>query len=36
VVERWPAPVVGAAWGALLFLIVVTQGGSNAFIYFQF
>jgi alginate O-acetyltransferase complex protein AlgI len=36
VVERWPAPAVGAAWGALLFLIVVTQGGSDAFIYFQF
>jgi alginate O-acetyltransferase complex protein AlgI len=36
VVERWPAPAVGAAWGALLFLIVATQGGSDAFIYFQF
>jgi alginate O-acetyltransferase complex protein AlgI len=36
VVGRWPAAAVGAAWGALLFLIVATQGGSNAFIYFQF
>ena len=36
VVERWPAAAVGAVWGAMLFLIVITQGGSNAFIYFQF
>jgi D-alanyl-lipoteichoic acid acyltransferase DltB (MBOAT superfamily) len=35
-VSRWPAAVVGAAWGAMLFLIAITQGGGNAFIYFQF
>lgn len=34
--ERVPAPVLGVAWGVLLFLIVATQGTSNAFIYFQF
>lgn len=36
VVERIPASVVGIIWGAMLFLIAITQGGSNAFIYFQF
>lgn len=36
VVQRMPAAVVGAGWGVMLFLIVITQGGSNAFIYFQF
>ncbi len=35
-VQRWPAPVLGLAWGAMLWLIVTTQGGGNAFIYFQF
>ncbi len=35
-VQRWPAVLVGAAWGVMLFLIAITQGGSNAFIYFQF
>ena len=36
VAERWPAAAVGALWGAMLFLVVITQGGSDAFIYFQF
>ncbi|GMG86732.1 MBOAT family O-acyltransferase [Biformimicrobium ophioploci] len=27
---------LGNAWGVALFLIVITQGGSDAFIYFQF
>jgi alginate O-acetyltransferase complex protein AlgI len=36
VVERWPAPAVGVALGAMLFLLTITQGGSDAFIYFQF
>jgi D-alanyl-lipoteichoic acid acyltransferase DltB (MBOAT superfamily) len=35
-VSRWPAALVGSAWGAMLFLIAITQGGGNAFIYFQF
>lgn len=35
-VARLPGALVGLAWGAMLFLIVATQGGSNAFIYFQF
>lgn len=35
-VQRLPVPVIGAAWGAMLWLIVVMQGGGNAFIYFQF
>ncbi len=35
-VERIPATAFGLAWGAMLFLIAITQGGSSAFIYFQF
>lgn len=35
-VQRWPAALVGLAWGAMLWMIVTTQGGGNAFIYFQF
>ncbi len=35
-VQRWPTPLVGLAWGAMLWLIATTQGGGNAFIYFQF
>jgi alginate O-acetyltransferase complex protein AlgI len=35
-VARVPAPVVGLAFGLMLFLIAIAQGGSNAFIYFQF
>lgn len=33
---RVPAPAVGLAWGVMLFLVTITQGGSSAFIYFQF
>lgn len=36
VAQRLPAVAVGVVWAAMLFLIVITQGGSNAFIYFQF
>jgi alginate O-acetyltransferase complex protein AlgI len=36
VAERWPAGAVGALCGVMLFLIAITQGGSDAFIYFQF
>ncbi len=36
VAERLPAAAVGLIWGIMLFLIAITQGGSNAFIYFQF
>jgi hypothetical protein len=28
--------LTGGLWGAMLFLIAITQGGGNAFIYFQF
>ncbi len=35
-VARRPVVLVGLAWAAMLFLTVATQGGSNAFIYFQF
>ena len=35
-VARWPAAAVGAAWGLMLFVLAITQGGSDAFIYFQF
>jgi alginate O-acetyltransferase complex protein AlgI len=36
VVERMPPALVGAWWGGMLWAIVATQGGGNAFIYFQF
>lgn len=36
VVARLPVWLVGVVWGVMLFLIIITQGGSNAFIYFQF
>ncbi|MES3035469.1 MAG: MBOAT family O-acyltransferase [Gemmatimonadota bacterium] len=36
VAARVPAPAVGLAWGVMLFLVTITQGGSSAFIYFQF
>lgn len=36
VVGRMPAWFTGVVWGALLTLIIITQGGSDAFIYFQF
>ena len=36
VAERTSPVLVGMAWGTMLFLIAITQGGSSAFIYFQF
>jgi len=36
VVARLPAWVAGVAWGVMIVLIIITQGGSDAFIYFQF
>jgi len=36
VVARTPAAVVAIVWGVLAFLIVISQGGGSAFIYFQF
>ena len=35
-VARLPAAATGVLWGAMLFAIAITQGGSDAFIYFQF
>ena len=35
-VQRLPVLAVGVLWGAMAFLIAITQGGSDAFIYFQF
>ena len=35
-VQRLPSALVGALWGAMAVLVVLTQGGSDAFIYFQF
>jgi len=36
VIGSMPAWLVGLVWGGLLTLIVISQGGSAAFIYFQF
>ena len=36
VIGRLPTWFVGIAWGVMLTLIIITQGGSDAFIYFQF
>jgi len=36
VVENSPMWLVGGLWGLMLFLIIVTQGSGDAFIYFQF
>ncbi len=36
VVERLPVWLIGLVWGVMLTMIVITQGGSDAFIYFQF
>jgi alginate O-acetyltransferase complex protein AlgI len=36
VVESSPTWLVGGLWGLMLFLIIVTQGSGDAFIYFQF
>jgi alginate O-acetyltransferase complex protein AlgI len=35
-VQRLPGWLVGVLWGGMAFLIAITQGGSDAFIYFQF
>jgi len=35
-VARRPFWLVGLVWGSMLTLIIITQGESNAFIYFQF
>lgn len=36
VISRMPAWLIGLIWGIMLTLIIITQGGSDAFIYFQF
>ena len=36
VIGRLPVWLTGFAWGIMLMLIIITQGGSDAFIYFQF
>jgi alginate O-acetyltransferase complex protein AlgI len=36
VVSRMPVWLIGVLWGVMLTLIIITQGGSDAFIYFQF
>ena len=36
VIGSMPAWLTGLVWGVLLTLIVISQGGSAAFIYFQF
>jgi alginate O-acetyltransferase complex protein AlgI len=36
VVQRLPLAAAGALWGGMAFLTAITQGGSDAFIYFQF
>jgi alginate O-acetyltransferase complex protein AlgI len=35
-VQRLPVLAAGVLWGVMAFLIAITQGGSDAFIYFQF
>jgi D-alanyl-lipoteichoic acid acyltransferase DltB (MBOAT superfamily) len=35
-VERTPAWIIAAAWTAMLFAVITTQGSGDAFIYFQF
>lgn len=36
VVEKTPSWIVISAWVFMLFTLIIAQGGSNAFIYFQF
>ncbi len=36
VVGKTPWPILGTLWGLMLFLIIITQGSGDAFIYFQF
>ncbi len=35
-IGRLPTWLTGLVWGVMLTLIIITQGGSDAFIYFQF
>lgn len=35
-VARMPVALTGVIWGVMVMLIIITQGGSDAFIYFQF
>ncbi|TNF01477.1 MAG: MBOAT family protein [Deltaproteobacteria bacterium] len=35
-VEKLPKPLVVAFWSFMVFALIITQGGNNAFIYFQF
>ena len=35
-VARTPPLLLALLWGAMVFLIVISQGSGNAFIYFQF
>jgi alginate O-acetyltransferase complex protein AlgI len=36
VVARVPPWLLGTVWAALLWMIIVTQGSADSFIYFQF
>jgi alginate O-acetyltransferase complex protein AlgI len=36
VVQKTSSTVIGLIWGLMLFLIIITQGSGDAFIYFQF
>jgi alginate O-acetyltransferase complex protein AlgI len=36
VVHAMPVWISGILWGAMAWLIIIAQGQSNAFIYFQF
>ena len=36
VIGRLPVWLIGPIWGIMLTAIIITQGGSDAFIYFQF
>jgi alginate O-acetyltransferase complex protein AlgI len=36
VIEKTPTVVIVGVWAIMLFFIILTQGSSNAFIYFQF
>jgi alginate O-acetyltransferase complex protein AlgI len=36
VVAGSPSWLVGVAWAALIFLVIITQGNADGFIYFQF
>ncbi|MDB9786991.1 MBOAT family protein [Bacteriovoracaceae bacterium] len=36
VMERLPTGILAVCWVTMVFSIIITQGGNNAFIYFQF